>query len=153
MLRIFVLLLLLANGVYFAWTEGWLQTAGFAPPVQSEPHRMGQQIAPESLEILNTKQLQKVQDQARVDQTPKECWQVGPFDVTQANALQRALPGVLVANSWKFEIVTVVKDKQSIQQYQLKIPALPSANRPRLNDLTPALAGRTFQPCTPSNPS
>ena len=153
MLRIFVLLLLLANGLYFSWTEGWLQTAGFAPPVQSEPQRMAQQIAPESLEILNTKQLQKIQEQARTEQLPKECWQVGPFDVAQANALQRALPNVLVANSWKFEVVTVVKDKQSIQQYQLKIPALPNANRPRLNDLTPALAGRTFQHCTPSNPS
>lgn len=150
MLRSFVLLLLFANGLYFAWTEGWLQIAGFAPSVQTEPQRLAQQIAPESLEILTPKQFQKAQEQARTEKALKECWQVGPFDEVQANALQRTLPNILVANSWKFEVVTVVQNKQSLQQYQLKIPALPSANRPRLNDLTPALAGRTFQPCTPS---
>lgn len=150
MLRIFVFLLVLANGLYFAWTEGWLQTAGFAPPVQGEPQRLAQQIVPESLEILTAKQFQKVQDQARADQTPKECWQAGPFDVAQANVLQRALPSVLAANSWKFEVIKVEKAAQVMHQYQLKIPALPSANRQRLNDLTPALAGKTFQACTPS---
>jgi hypothetical protein len=150
MLRSFVLLLLFANGLYFAWTEGWLQIAGFAPSVQTEPQRLAQQIVPESLEILTPKQFQKAQEQARTEKALKECWQVGPFDEVQANALQRTLPNILVANSWKFEVVTVVQNKQSLQQYQLKIPALPSANRPRLNDLTPALAGRTFQPCTPS---
>lgn len=52
MLRVFVLLLLLANGTYFAWTQGWLQAMGSAPQVQAEPERLKQQIRPELLRVL-----------------------------------------------------------------------------------------------------
>lgn len=51
MLRVFVLLLLLANGTYFAWTQGWLQAMGSAPQVQAEPERLQQQIRPELLRV------------------------------------------------------------------------------------------------------
>ena len=52
MLRLFVLALILANGLYLAWSQGWLRAQGFAPAPQSEPQRMAQQIRPEALKIL-----------------------------------------------------------------------------------------------------
>ena len=52
MLRFFVLLLLLANGGYYAWTQGWLQPIGYAPQRQGEPERLNQQIRPELLRVL-----------------------------------------------------------------------------------------------------
>lgn len=55
MLRIFVLLLLLANGGYFAWAQGWLKPVGFAPQRQGEPERLEQQIRPELLRMLPSK--------------------------------------------------------------------------------------------------
>ena len=54
MLRLLVLLLLLANGAYFAWSKGLLAPYGFAPVSQSEPQRMAQQIRPEAIHILST---------------------------------------------------------------------------------------------------
>jgi hypothetical protein len=54
MLRLLVLLLLLANGAFFAWSKGLLAPYGFAPTSQSEPQRLEQQIRPETIRILNT---------------------------------------------------------------------------------------------------
>ncbi len=54
MLRLLVLLLLLANGAYFAWSKGLLAVYGLAPASQSEPQRLEQQIRPEAIRILST---------------------------------------------------------------------------------------------------
>lgn len=52
MLRLLVLLLLLGNAGYFAWSHGTLAPYGFGPAVQSEPQRLAQQLRPEALRIL-----------------------------------------------------------------------------------------------------
>jgi cell division protein FtsN len=54
MLRALVLLLVLANGAFFLWSQGHLQTWGLAPDDQREPERLQQQIAPETVRLLNT---------------------------------------------------------------------------------------------------
>lgn len=46
-----MLLLVLANAGYFAWSKNLLAPYGFAPASQSEPHRLAQQIHPEALRI------------------------------------------------------------------------------------------------------
>ena len=52
MLRWLVLVLLLANAGYFAWSQHWLGSLGWAPVSESEPDRLRQQIEPEALRIL-----------------------------------------------------------------------------------------------------
>lgn len=52
MLRIAVLVLVLLNGAYFAWSQGWLLSLGYGPTQQREPQRLGQQIKPEALQLL-----------------------------------------------------------------------------------------------------
>lgn len=52
MLRLLVVLLLLANAGYFAWSRQVLAGLGMAPASQSEPERLGQQIEPAALRIL-----------------------------------------------------------------------------------------------------
>jgi hypothetical protein len=52
MLRLLVVLLLLANGAYFAWTRGYLAVVGLAPAPQSEPARMRAQIKPELVRVV-----------------------------------------------------------------------------------------------------
>lgn len=54
MLRWVIVLLVAANAGYFLWTQGHLADWGLAPPEQAEPERLGTQIAPESLRLLNT---------------------------------------------------------------------------------------------------
>ncbi|MEP6557706.1 MAG: hypothetical protein ABJB17_04450 [Burkholderiales bacterium] len=54
MRHVVLVLLLIANAGYFAWTSGWLRNWGLAPSTQSEPQRLAQQIRPEALRILGT---------------------------------------------------------------------------------------------------
>lgn len=49
MLRLLILLLLLANAAYFAWSHGALAQLGLAPTHQTEPERLQQQVQPELL--------------------------------------------------------------------------------------------------------
>lgn len=52
MLRFALLVLLIANAGYLAWTQGWMATLGWAPEVQSEPQRLRQQVRPEVLSVV-----------------------------------------------------------------------------------------------------
>ncbi len=105
MLRLIVLVLLLANGVYFAWSQSYLRAYGFAPVNPSEPHRMTQQIKPEAIQLLSASDLKKAEAQVQADSAPKECLQAGPFDEGQATALRKALDASLPSGSWQMDMV------------------------------------------------
>lgn len=107
MLRLIVLVLMLANGVYLAWSQGWLRSQGFAPAVQSEPQRMAQQIRPEAVRILTPAENAKVLAQVQADLEPRQCLNAGPLASAQVTALDQALATVLPAGGWQFESVTV----------------------------------------------
>ena len=46
-----VILLLVANAAWFAWSQGWLRGVGLGPTLQTEPERMERQVHPEALEV------------------------------------------------------------------------------------------------------
>lgn len=52
MLRLLVIVLLLANAGYFAWSQQLLARWGWAPVQEAETQRLAQQIRPEALHIL-----------------------------------------------------------------------------------------------------
>ena len=101
MLRLIVLLLLLANGAYFAWAQGLLAAWGVAPVQQSEPQRLAQQIRPEALKILPADEARRVEVAAAAPK-PAECLQAGPFEDSQVGPLRASL-GALPPNSWSLE--------------------------------------------------
>ena len=103
MLRLLVLALLLANGVYFAWGNGLLQAYGFGPTQQSEPQRVTQQISPDAVRLLSANEFQQIEEQIKADQAPKECLQAGPFDAAQSAVLRQSLGDSLPANVWSLE--------------------------------------------------
>lgn len=129
MLRSLVLLLLLANGGYYAWSQGLLQPWGFAPHEQAEPQRLQQQIRPELLRVL-TDDAGKAQRSTPAPASPRpaepvahaepvaaaepdaaaaakgECLQAGLFDAAQADALRHAA-AALPAGSWRLENATL----------------------------------------------
>ena len=130
MLRLAVIVLLLANAGYYAWSQGLLRPLGYAPQEQSEPQRMNQQIRPETLQILkvqpdktssaappgststptSSSQATAANDSPAPPTTPAasapadsaECLQAGVFDDRQAEALRTAAAG-LPAGSWTLE--------------------------------------------------
>ena len=126
MLRLAVIVLLLANAGYFAWSQGHLRPWGWAPQEQAEPQRMNQQIRPETLQILKVN-ASKTSSSAPVPAPapataaaptasttgtdtpasaaatdPAECLQAGVFDERQAEALRTAAAG-LPQGSWALE--------------------------------------------------
>jgi hypothetical protein len=104
MLRSFVLALLLINGVYFAWSQGFLQSLGFAPAAQTEPQRLAQQIKPEALQVRTVQELRLAE---APPVAPKgTCWQAGVFDGAQGTLLREALVAAdLPAGSWSLDPV------------------------------------------------
>ena len=106
-LRLLALLLIVANIVYFVWSQGVLRVYGFAPQAQTEPQRMAQQISPESIQLLSSQELKRAEAQAQADQAPRECWLAGPVDDARKAALSSQLEAVVPAGSWQWEELQV----------------------------------------------
>ena len=106
MLRVLVLLLVLANGAYWAWTQGALATLGLAPAAQREPQRVAQQIHPEALKLLSAQEVRRLEATPVADAAapkPTVCLLAGLFDDKQAANLQPLLGSALPAGSWQLE--------------------------------------------------
>ena len=106
-MRLFVLFLVLANGLYFGWSHGSFRAFGFAPAVQTEPHRMAQQIRPEALRILSSSDAKRLEEQAAADAAPKECLLAANLDAAQTVAVRQVAESSLPAGSWRMEEVTL----------------------------------------------
>jgi hypothetical protein len=103
MLRLLVLILLLANGLYFAWGNGFLLSYGFGPAQQNEPQRMAQQIQPDAVRLISPKEFVQIEEQVKADLLPKECLQAGPFDEAEAPKLRQTLGETLPDDAWSLE--------------------------------------------------
>ncbi|WP_453932974.1 SPOR domain-containing protein [Acidovorax temperans] len=122
MLRLAVIALLLANAGYYAYTQGWLRSAGLVTLEQAEPQRLQQQIRPETLKVLRAQGATNnptpppapaaapAADTAASTPAPTaaapadagECLQAGIFDEKQATALRTAAAS-LPPGSWTLE--------------------------------------------------
>lgn len=112
MLRLLVLLLVLANAGYYAFSQGLLAAYGLAPATQTEPQRMALQIKPETLRILNTQETTQLESvalpaQAVANASATECLQVGLFNEEQTMVLRERLVSVLPQGSWVIESALV----------------------------------------------
>lgn len=104
MLRVLVLLLVLANGAYWAWTRGALAPLGLAPNSQREPQRLSQQIRPGALRLLGPEEVRRIEAALAAPPPPKapECLVAGLFNEQQAASLRVSL-GSLPPASWQLE--------------------------------------------------
>lgn len=104
MLRLLVLLLLLANAFYFAYSQNWLASSlGLAPVQQSEPQRITQQIKPEAVRVLAGEEAKRI-EAAAAPKAP-ECLQAGLFTEAEAMALKPSLDA-WPSGSWTIESAT-----------------------------------------------
>lgn len=106
MLRFLVLLLVLLNAGYYAWSHEMLQAYGFAPASQAEPDRLKQQIRPELLIILSAEQARQAEAAPPVAQTAATCLQAGLFDDIQAAVLRQSAQTTLPAGVWSLEEIS-----------------------------------------------
>ncbi len=111
MLRLLVLLLLLANAGYWAWSQGLLAAYGLAPAVQTEPQRLATQIRPEAIRLLRPDEAQKIEAGPRTvasapndsEAAAPECLQAGLFNEEQTATLRSTLEATLPSGSWQLE--------------------------------------------------
>jgi hypothetical protein len=72
MLRLLVLMLMLINGTYLAWSQDLLLGLGWAPAAQTEPQRLVQQIKPEALRLLSPQELAQAEPSSQAASKPNE---------------------------------------------------------------------------------
>ena len=115
MLRLIVLLLILLNAGFYVYAQGYLAALGFAPAVQTEPHRVNQQIRPEAMRVIGLNKAGQLpiasppaQGNANVSAStgPTECLQVGVFNEEQTFVLRERVASVLPQGSWVIENAT-----------------------------------------------
>lgn len=94
MLRALVALLLLANAMVFAWSQGWLDTSfGTRSGAESDPARLARQLRPQNVVILSP-------TSARAAAAALACLEAGPFSATQISAAEAVLQPLLPPGSW-----------------------------------------------------
>ena len=104
MLRLLVLLLLLANGGYYAWSHGLLLPWGVGPVQQAEPQRLQQQVQPESVRVLRADELRRMENLVAQGPRAPECLASGLLEEAQVAPLRTALQS-WPAGAWMFEQV------------------------------------------------
>jgi hypothetical protein len=93
MLRALVLLLLLANGLYFAWARGWL-----GPPpraAEREPQRLAAQVSPEAVLVLSAPRASAAVQAAR--EAARVCVESAPLQEPDLGQAEYRLAEALVA--------------------------------------------------------
>ncbi|HET8693193.1 MAG TPA: SPOR domain-containing protein [Aquabacterium sp.] len=114
MLRSLVLVLLLVNATFYAWTHGWLNgLVGAQSETQREPQRLNQQIHPEKLILVASQpdsgSSSPTQATAEPAAVPEQtvCLEAGPFDSNEASQVSDAMRTQMPAGSWTSETVSV----------------------------------------------
>lgn len=123
MLRSLVLILLLVNAAFFAWTQGWLnEVVGIRPDGQREPQRLTQQKAASQLIVVKPEPAEApgsapaaspASEPASADVASASeaeatrCLEAGPFPATQRPQLEALLRPVLPTAARQIDTVTV----------------------------------------------
>jgi hypothetical protein len=112
MLRLTLIFLLLANGLYLAWSQSYFAVLGLAPAQQTEPARMQAQIKPEALRLLGNTEARRADLPASPTPTaalvtkPAECLQSSLLDDSIVTKVRSAASG-LPSGSWALESVAI----------------------------------------------
>jgi hypothetical protein len=118
MLKWLVMVLLVANLAFFAWTQGWLDSVVGARALgDREPGRLAQQIKPESVVVLTPKAVAAATSAAAAASSGattgfstvagSTCLETGPFSSPELTAAEAALTGLLPAGAWSRVAVDV----------------------------------------------
>jgi len=110
MLRALVAALLVANGLFFLWTQGWLDgIVGVRARGDREPERLAAQVRPESVVILSRPPVPAapaaaartaVAASATTAAAAPACLEAGPFEAPEVAAAETALRAAVPGAAW-----------------------------------------------------
>ncbi|MEO8299634.1 MAG: SPOR domain-containing protein [Burkholderiales bacterium] len=93
MLRGLIVGLLLANALFWAWTQGWLtDVVGIDPQGEHEPHHLATQIDPDAIHLLAA-------TGAAATAKPA-CLEAGPYTPAEIGRIEATVRGALPEGSW-----------------------------------------------------
>jgi hypothetical protein len=99
MLRLLVVLLLVANGVFYVWSQGWLDgVTGSRARGEREPARLQEQLHPDAVKLLPPQAASAALAAAEVANAPV-CLEAGPFAAPELDTAEQQLTA-LPAGSW-----------------------------------------------------
>lgn len=104
MLRWVLLLLVTANAVFFAWSQGLFAEQGWAPKRVSDPQRLQNEVQPSAVRLLNsgndkTESVPPAVPALLAD--PTSCLWIPGYTLAQADSLRQAMAGLsLPADAW-----------------------------------------------------
>ncbi|CAH0348138.1 SPOR domain-containing protein [Aquabacterium sp. CECT 9606] len=116
MLRSLVLVLLLANAGFYAWSHGWLNNViGIQPDAQREPQRLKQQVNAAQLTVVPASSAAPASQASSAASTPSTeasagrtiCVEAGPFTAAEQPQVEATLKPMLEPNSWTTDNVVV----------------------------------------------
>jgi hypothetical protein len=96
MLRLLVVFLIVANALFFAWTQGAMdQFLGLRSTGDREPERRANQIRPADLVVLPARTVG-----ARVEPSRLECLEAGPWGSAEIATAQQAASELISSAPW-----------------------------------------------------
>lgn len=99
MLRGLAAALLLANLVFFVWSQGWLDSlVGTRARGDREPERLARQVRPETIRIVRAGKAGEAA--VGIQAAAPTCLEAGPFGDADVGAAQTVLQAALPAGSW-----------------------------------------------------
>jgi hypothetical protein len=105
MLRALVVVLVLANLAFWAWSTGALEGIGLAPASERDPSRLGLQVRPEAVRVLSPEAAASALRAASAPPMPPAiapalaCLETGPFAPAEVEAAEQALTAAAVAEA------------------------------------------------------
>jgi hypothetical protein len=101
-LRVLALLLLVANLVFFAWTQGWLDgVVSVRARGDREPERLAREFQPQRVRVLAPDEAAAAMAaSAPVPAATLSCLEAGPYTPAEARAAETLLQAALPAGSW-----------------------------------------------------
>jgi hypothetical protein len=140
MLRALVVALIVANLVFWAWSEGAFNALGLGPAQERDPGRLALQVRPEAVRVLPAAALAA----SAFGRVAGQCFEAGPFGASEIEAAERALAVLaLPEGSWHRS----GRDNVSASLAYLRVDAASPAQAERLHALKDAALGAGFAPC------
>jgi hypothetical protein len=103
MLRALVVVLVLANLAFWAWSTGMLEGIGLAPSSERDPARLDQQIRPEAVRVLAPDAAAAALRAASAPPMPAApalaCLEAGPFTPAEVDAAEHVLAAATLAEA------------------------------------------------------